>query len=167
MDKENPTHELTFGVLSRREAMEMMDNGSCRIHTVLTVDSMSLWSAIAAAVVKVPTEKNMAVHLFWLRELLTTGAIKILRWCDTRDMTADCQTKGSIGRTAILELMKGNFAFEHEVKDYEVKVKRPSTTAIRERSNETSPADVESIQWVVAFYNANLQDLKALGERCQ
>ena len=114
-------HELTFGVLSRREAMEMMDNGACRIHTVLTVDSMSLWSAIAAAVVKVPTEKNMAVHLFWLRELLTTGAIKILRWCDTRDMTADCHTKGSIDRSAILELMRGNFEFEHEVKDYEVK----------------------------------------------
>ena len=160
-------HELTFGVLSRREAMEMMDNGACRIHTVLTVDSMSLWSAIAAAVVKVPTEKNMAVHLFWLRELLTTGAIKILRWCDTRDMTADCHTKGSIDRTAILELMKGNFQFEHEVKDYEVKVKRPSATAVREKSSEASPTQIESVHWVVAFYDANSLNLEILSENFQ
>ena len=128
---------------------------------------MSLWSAIAAAVVKVPTEKNMAVHLFWLRELLTTGAIKILRLCDTRDMTADCHTKGSIDRTAILELMKGNFKFEHEVKDYEVKVKRPSTTATREKSDEASPAQVESTHWVVAFCDAKLYNPKISSERFQ
>ena len=133
---------------------------------------MSLWSAIAAAVVKVPTEKNMAVHLFWLRELLTTGAIKVLRWCDTRDMTADCHTKGSIDRAAILELMKGNFKFEHEVKDYEVKVKRtPATLSDKKREN-ASDAQVEAIQWIMAFcdakhYNPKISSEPGVGNNSQ
>ena len=96
----------------------MRDEGLCRIKTILTVDSMSLWSAVAAQVVRVPTEKNLAVHLFWLKELLMTGALTTLRWCDTRDMTADCHTKGSIDRAAILLLMKGIFKFLHAVKDF-------------------------------------------------
>ena len=82
-------------------------------------------------------------------------------------MTADCHTKGSIGRSAILELMKGNFEFEHEVKDYEVKVKRPSTTAVREKSSEASPTQIESVHWVVAFYDANSLNLEISSEHFQ
>ena len=84
---------------------------------------MSLWSAIAAIAVRIPTEKNLAVHMFWLKQLLTIKAIKVLRWCDTRDMNADCHTKGSIDRACILRLMTGDFAFVHPIKDYEVYVK--------------------------------------------
>ena len=79
---------------------------------------MALWAAVAAAVVKVPTEKNLAVRFFWLRELLDRGIISRLRWCDTRDMTADAHTKGSIDRSALLRLMRGVFRFEHAVKDF-------------------------------------------------
>ena len=87
-------HEIQHGVLSTDQARKMRDEGQCKILTILTVDSMSLWSAIAAIVVKVPTEKNLAVHMFWLKQLLTIKALRMLRWCDTRDMTADCHTKG-------------------------------------------------------------------------
>ena len=111
-------HEMTYGTLSPIAARSMRDNGECKITTILTVDSMSLWSAIAALVVRVPTEKNLAVHLFWLKELLDTRALSILRWCDTRDMTSDCHTKGSISRDAILLLMSGYFGFQHAVKDF-------------------------------------------------
>jgi hypothetical protein len=111
-------HEVRFGALSALEARQVRDEGLCRIQTVLTVDSMSLWSAVAAQVVRVPTEKNLAVHLFWLKELLTTGALTTLRWCDTRDMSADCHTKGSIDRAAILQLMKGFFQFKQAIKDF-------------------------------------------------
>ena len=113
-------HEITFGVLTANEARSMRDQGHCRISTILTVDSMSLWSAIAAITVRIPTEKNLAVHMFWLKQLLTIKAIRILRWCDTRDMNADCHTKGSIDRACILRLMLGEFEFVHPVKDYEV-----------------------------------------------
>ena len=120
--------------------MDLRDQGLCKIYTILTVDSMSLWSAIAAAVVKVPTEKNLAVHLFWLKELLVTGALSMLRWCDTRDMTADCHTKGCVDRAAILALMRGEFQFAHAVKDYTVKVKQ----AVSQQQQQQHPSDTSS-----------------------
>ena len=82
-------------------------------------------------------------------------------------MTADCHTKGSIDRTAILELMKGNFKFEHEVKDYEVKVKRSSTGTTMEKFNATSSDKVKRVHWVLAFCDAILLNPKTSSERFQ
>ena len=42
-----------------------------------------------------------------------------MRWCDTRDMTADAHTKGSIDRKVLLQLMLGIFAFVYKTKDYQ------------------------------------------------
>ena len=82
---------------------------------------MSLFAAIAAHTVKIPSEKNLAIHLFWLRELLDRKVIDALEWCDTRDMSADCHTKGSIDRDVILALMHGELIYRHESKRYPVK----------------------------------------------
>ena len=65
---------------------------------------MSLFAAIAASTVKVPSEKNLAGHLFWLRELLDRKVITHIQWADTRDMVADCMTKGGVLRTMIQNL---------------------------------------------------------------
>ena len=111
-------HEVKQGPLTATEAVKWRDEGLSLVKTILTVDSMSLWSAVAAMVVRIPTEKNLAVHMFWLKELLVSKAISLLRWCDTRDMTADCHTKGSIDRACIIKLMTGEFSFVHPVKDY-------------------------------------------------
>ena len=125
-------HQSAYGVLTPTEARHHRDAGQSKIVTILTVDSMSLWSAIAAVVVKVPTEKNLAVHMFWVKELLETKAITTLRWCDTRDMSGDCHTKGSIDRACMLKLMLGYFDFEHAVKDFTAR--RPIIPAIAEDS---------------------------------
>ena len=45
-------------------ARGIMDNDEKSIKSVLAVDSMSLWSAVAATPVRVPTEKGMVVELF-------------------------------------------------------------------------------------------------------
>ena len=95
-----------------------MEHGGSTIETVLVTDSMSLWSGVAAATVRVPTGKNLAVQLFWLREMLDKQVLTKFRWCDTRDMNADAHTKGKICREAILALMCGQFAYVHPVKNY-------------------------------------------------
>ena len=66
-------HEVTSGAVSAEEARTQFLNGTCSFRTILVTDSMSLWSALAAFVVKVPAEKTMAIHLFWMRELLIDG----------------------------------------------------------------------------------------------
>ena len=111
-------HEVTAGPSPPDATRKLREDGSCSFGTILTTDSMSLWSAIAATTVKVPTEKHLAVYLFWLRQQLDTRSISVLRWSDTRDMTADCHTKGSVDRQAILNLMRGLFSFAHAVKDF-------------------------------------------------
>ena len=58
-------HELEHGVVSPEAGRYMIDNGNCKIQTILTMDSMSLWSAIAAVIVKVPAEKNLANLNLW------------------------------------------------------------------------------------------------------
>ena len=92
---------------------------------------MSLFAVASATNIKQPTEKGLHVHLFWLRELLDKGIITTPRWCDTRDMTADAHTEGSIDRKAILAIMAGWFNYGHELKDfnpYRLKAKYDPTT---------------------------------------
>eukprot|EP00974_Lingulodinium_polyedra_P096916 9393432-Lingulodinium_polyedra.AAC.1 len=57
----------------------------------------------------------------WIRELLDVGVLQAIRWCDTRDMTADGRTKGCIYRKLLLEVMTGNMRYEHPVKDFRPK----------------------------------------------
>ena len=79
----------------------------------MVTDSMSLFQAISAHTLKIPSEKSLALHLFWLREFLNRQVPNELKWCDTRDMTADGHTKGSVSREALLQLMSGIFNYKH------------------------------------------------------
>ena len=110
--------EVVYGPVSAFEARRLREEGGFQFKSMLVVDAMSLFAAVSAAQVKVPAERSLAGHLFWLRELLDRKVINTLRWCDTRDMTADCHTKGSIARQTILELMLGDFTFKHKVLDF-------------------------------------------------
>eukprot|EP00959_Pyramimonas_sp_CCMP1952_P015394 326221-Pyramimonas_sp.AAC.1 len=46
------------------------------------------------------------------------GIVHSLQWCDTRDMTADCHTKGSIDREMLLQVTGGIQAFKHDLKSH-------------------------------------------------
>ena len=115
-------HEVIMQPGTAERARRLREHGGFCFQTTLVIDALSLWSAVAAANVRVPTEKNLAVHLFWLRELLDNGILDILRWADTRDMSADGHTKGSIPRDAILSLMNGLFQYAHATKDFTPKI---------------------------------------------
>ena len=111
-------HEMDKGSISAQQARELRDNGGLAFSATLSVDAMSLFQAIAAHTVKIPSEKNLAIELFWLRELLDRKVLKAIEWCDTRDMSSDCHTKGSIDREVILKLMKGRLDYSQPVKTY-------------------------------------------------
>ena len=113
--------EIQNGTVNATQARELRENGNFAFKATLSVDAMSLFAAIAAHTVKIPSEKNLAIHLFWLRELLDRKVIEALEWCDTRDISADCHTKGSIDRDVILALMQGELIYNHEAKRYPVK----------------------------------------------
>ena len=83
---------------------------------VLTIDAESVYKSLTSRDLKAPAEKTLLGHVCWIRELLQLGLLESIQWCDTRDMTADGHTKGSIDRQLLLEVMRGHQAYKHEVK---------------------------------------------------
>ena len=85
----------------------------------MVIDAMSLFKSVAAVVVREPAEKSCGVLLFWLREALDRGMLDTLRWCDTRDLSCDGNTKCSIPRDALIALMeKGYHRYEHSTEEF-------------------------------------------------
>eukprot|EP00933_Yihiella_yeosuensis_P082878 TRINITY_DN9689_c0_g1_i1.p1 TRINITY_DN9689_c0_g1~~TRINITY_DN9689_c0_g1_i1.p1 ORF type:complete len:204 (+),score=30.19 TRINITY_DN9689_c0_g1_i1:157-768(+) len=108
--------ELCHGCLTKEAAKQLRETGGLVWYNEVIIDAMSVFAAITAAVPKPPSEKNLAGHLYWTRQLIDKQIIKRLRWSDTRDMNADCHTKGSVERSTILALMAGYFVFKHSTK---------------------------------------------------
>ena len=57
----------------------------------------------------------MAGDLWWLKDQLRTKQLEDMLWCDTRDMRAAPLTKGSVGRELILDVMRGEISYAHDV----------------------------------------------------
>ena len=107
-------HELQTGPLTKYQSRMLREEGGLCFRSILTVDAMSLFAAIAATTVKIPSEKNLAGHLFWLRELIDRKVLSQIQWADTRDMSSDGHTKGSIDRQMLLDVMLGKFTYQHK-----------------------------------------------------
>ena len=86
---------------------------------VLTTDAEGVYKSLTSRDLKTPTEKPLLGHVCWIREQLQHRMIQAIQWCDTRDMTADGHTKGTIDRELLLQLMRGIQIYKHEVKSYE------------------------------------------------
>merc|ERR1712217_402794 len=108
--------ELSFGVLSADQLRELWESGGLRITVTLTTDAESVFKSLSSKDLKTPTEKTLLGHVAWLRQLLDRGLIWEVQWGDTRDMTADEHTKGSIDRALLLAVMDGKQSFSHTVK---------------------------------------------------
>jgi hypothetical protein len=100
-------HEIAKGPVTPKEGMLLRESGKSIVSVRVCIDAMSVFSALSSDRIKPPAEKSMLCHLLWIKELLTCGALSEFRWVDTRDMTADGHTKGSIPREAILAVASG------------------------------------------------------------
>ena len=130
--------ELRFGAMSPARAKRRRERGGRREHVILTIDAMSIFAAIVAARPKVPAERSLMGHLFWLAELVRLRALSV-SWCDTRDMVADALTKGTVDRRAILAAMRGQLMMVHEAKTFS---KREQDDAPQEGStDDDAPRD--------------------------
>ena len=114
-------HELNHGVFTPAQLKEVLEKGGrIRLDVTLTVDAESVYKSLTSKDLHTPTEKTLLGHVSWLRQILQLGIVDKICWCDTRDMTADGHTKGSIPRDQLLQLMDG-----HQKYNYEIKVHKP------------------------------------------
>ncbi|CAE7581720.1 RE1 [Symbiodinium sp. CCMP2592] len=101
-------HEMNNGVLSFCDARHVIEGSKpCSVLLGLVLDARSVTAATVAAHVKVPAEPSLLLHVCWIRNLLQTKRLHRLYWSDTRSMTADGMTKGSVGREQIMSAMSG------------------------------------------------------------
>ena len=83
---------------------EDLETGKLQPDLDCVVDARALFDAVAAADPCTPLECSLKLHLLDIRDKLACGMIKKLYWADTRDMVADCMTKGGVLRTMIQNL---------------------------------------------------------------
>ena len=103
-----------------------LESGKVKPDLDCVVDARALFDAIAAADPCTPLECSLKLHLLDIRDKLLCGMIKTLYWADTRDMVADCMTKGGVLRTMIQNLCeKGMTQLAHETKQH-TKWKKPT-----------------------------------------
>jgi hypothetical protein len=131
-------HELKHGILTPAELKDVREQGGLSLQVILTTDAESVYKSLTSRDMKVPTEKTLLGHVSWIRELLQLGIIESVQWCDTRDMTADGHTKGSIDRQLLWDLMSGHQAYKFEVKTY---------TPHRSLTNETGEVEPNTIMF--------------------
>ena len=99
--------EIKQGPLAHRMAARLTEEGGLVVKVILCTDALNIVKALEADHVKPPAEKSFMCRLLWLREKILNGVIHELRWLNTRDVTADGHTKGSMSREAILNLLQG------------------------------------------------------------
>ena len=111
-------HELKHGILKPEQLKNIREYGGIKITTTLTTDAESVYKSLTSKDLKAPTEKTLMGHVSWIREMMQLGIVDEVQWCDTRDMTSDGHTKGSIDRKLLLDVMHGIQHFNYDVKTH-------------------------------------------------
>lgn len=122
-------NEIHTGVPNKFDQRNLREHGGFAVPTTLYIDALSVHASVTSTYVKAPAEKGLLAHVQYLRELLDNNVLHSLAWIDTRDMTADGLTKGSVERALLHDLMSGEVKFEHEMKLW-----RPALLARQEQT---------------------------------
>jgi len=123
-------HEFTHGPLSAAQARDLREGViPSNVSIDLAIDAMSVYSAVTASHIKIPSEKSLLSHLQYVRELLDKRILSGLLWVDTRDMAADGMTKGSVDRRALVECMCGTYTLQHVPKRWQPLAPASATAA--------------------------------------
>ena len=123
-------HELKQGVLPAETLLRIREEGGLCIIVTLATDAESVYKSLTSRDLKIPSERTLLGHVKWIRQHLHLGLIKAIQWCDTRDMTSDGHTKGSVDRKLLLEVMDGRQHFRFDVKKYTPHKHQPSTRKV-------------------------------------
>ena len=109
-------HELATGDLPISTAVNLREMGGYAVPAVLYIDDLSVYAAITASYIKIPSGNGTLMHVQYIRVLLDNHILKAIAWTDTRDMCADGTTKGSVERDLLHACMDGLSKITHEMK---------------------------------------------------
>ena len=107
-------HQLHVGCRGVADGRRRHREGGLAVKTWHAIGAMSVYAAVSAEAVKIPTEKSLLSHVQWLRELADRGLLTGIAWVDTRVMLADVLTKGSVERALLYRAVNGHWALQYE-----------------------------------------------------
>ena len=113
-------HQIYVGCTTDSATMaKMLDEGKLQPPLDAVIDAKAVFDAIAAIDACNPTESSLKLHLLSIRDRIAARTLRRVFWADTRDMVADCMTKGGVLRTMIQNLCeKGRITLQHEFKEH-------------------------------------------------
>ncbi len=82
--------------------IRLEERGELPLKIVGVIDAQSVFDALRAAELKTPSEGSLMLLLCGLKEMLRSGLLRRLFWCDTSDMLADGLGKGTVSRAALM-----------------------------------------------------------------
>ena len=133
--------ELEKGPMTPCEARDKRMYGGY-VPLGLYLDAKSVFAAVTATFIKPPAEKSLLCHIQYIRELLDKRVLQYLFWIDTRDMTSDGLTKGSVGRDLLHLLMEGIQGFKHEHEHWQCKTNSRNQQLLEETAEHTPTTHV-------------------------
>ena len=101
--------ELAYGAQSASVLADWQERGLLEPSLEMCIDARSVFDAVTAPTVQVPSDKHLHLHVLSLRDFLDNEILRRLWWIDTLDMLADGLTKGKVDRNALVEAMGGSW----------------------------------------------------------
>jgi hypothetical protein len=132
--------EILHGPMDPRSAAMLVESGNGTFQLDCVTDSKNIVAAIEVTKTTVPAEKNFYFHLLWLKDRLKSGAVRALVWRDTRDITADGHTKGSIDRKALRSCAGGTF--EHVHAEHRLVLSKTNNRTVASEAGQVAIADL-------------------------
>eukprot|EP00435_Cladocopium_sp_Y103_P067560 s366_g30.t1 len=90
--------EVLEGTCSAEILAERYEDGKLTLESDLVIDAAAVYDHISHDEARIPHDSTMTIHGLKLRELLQTGKLQRVIWCDTRCMQADGLNKGTVER---------------------------------------------------------------------
>ena len=101
-------HQLYCGTAQSPERMiDLFEKGSMHPPLDLCVDARAVYDAISASDACLPAGCSLKFHLISVRDRMAHGLVRKFYWVATRDMLADCLTKGGIDRLLLPSVSNG------------------------------------------------------------
>ena len=95
-------HQINCGTSqSPEESIYILEHAQVYPPAHVVVDARAVFDAFVANDVCDSQERCLKLLLISVRDRLACGIVRLLWWCDTRDMAADGITKGGIDRTLL------------------------------------------------------------------
>eukprot|EP00959_Pyramimonas_sp_CCMP1952_P206716 4322992-Pyramimonas_sp.AAC.1 len=108
--------ELHAEPLAPTQLKYILELGGRSIQVTLTIVAECAFKFLPSQDLKKPTECTLLEHISWIRQMMERGIAYSIQLCDTRDMTADGHTNGTIDRDTLLQVMGSTPSFKRDFK---------------------------------------------------